>query len=189
MIDLSLLNLLGKEAWEDCHGSIVFLNGTLTSLSAWRGLCKLFHEYLVFDFFSQILLSLLFGVLGHLVQHSGHFTRSFIDVNSVILFSLLVSEDLHTATSTILSLPLFILDHHTLILLGEHLPSSDIDRHLSLSLLLLLDFCLLLELRLPLFIFFFRNGLHSYKFILFFFESFGCRLSVGNNLRKLVHIL
>jgi len=161
LLDLSLLSLLGQEAREDCHGSIVFLNGTLTSLGAWRGLCKLFHEYFIFDFFSQILLSLLFGVLGHLVEHSGHFTRSFIDVNCVILFGLLVSEDLHTALSTILCLPLFILDHHTLILLGEHLPSSDIDRDLSLSLLLLLNFCLLIELLLPLFIFLFRDGLHS----------------------------
>lgn len=133
-------------------------------------------------------MSLLLCVLGHLVQHSRHLSRSLIDINGIILLGLLIREHLH-ATSAIGLLLLFVLDHHVLVLLREHLAGRDIDGQLPLRFLLLLDCRNLLQLFLTLLVFFLRNQLHFFQFILLLLERLGGRLAISDHLRERVHVL
>lgn len=55
--------------------------------------------------------------------------------------------------------------------------------------LFLLDLCLLVQLLLSLLVFFLRNCLHFYQFILFLFESLGSSLAICYDLGEGVHVL
>lgn len=187
-MSLSLF-LLGNQTGEDGHGGVVFQNGCLTGFSIRSIFCNFLRKNLVFNLFCFLYLSLFFSVLCHWIKHSWHLARPLIDINSVILFSLSVGDNLKAGATSICLFFGLVFNHHVLVLLCEHLPRRDIDCYLSLFLFLLLNFRLLLQGLLSLLIFFLRNSLHLFKFILLFLQGFGSRLSIRNYFWELIHVL
>ena len=163
--------MLGEQVSEDGHGGVVLQDGGLTGGGARGRFVYLLLQDVCFQIFDSLLLLLFLCVLLHLVKHSRHLSRSLVDIDSIILFCLLIGEDLHSRSAALVALSLLILYHHAFVLLSEHFPGCDINGQLSLGLFLLLDFCLLIELLLSLLVFFLCDGLHFCQFILLFLKG------------------
>lgn len=182
------LDLLREQTRKDGHCCIILHDRLLTSLSTRSVLFEFLSDNWLFESLGLISLSLFLRIFFHLVEHSWHLTWTLVDINSVILLSLLIGKYLHIIGSSIGSITFLIFDHHTLILLCQHLSCGDIDCNLPLSLLFLFDFSLCLECLQSLFILFLCNSLHFLQFILFLLKSFFSCFSIGNDLWECVHV-
>lgn len=181
--------LLGKQVRKNGDGRVILQDGSLASSGARRLLVDLLLQDACFHILDCLFSFLFLSILLHLVKHSRHFSWSLVDVDSVILFSLLIGKDLHSRSSTFVSFPLLVLHHHLLVLLGEHFPCGDINGNLPLSSLFLFDFGLLIELLLSFLIFFLSDCLHFRQFILLLFQSLWSSFAIWYDLRESVDVL
>ena len=164
-----LEHLVGEEVGEESNRLIILQNGLLASLSR-RCLLRNFPvNDALLELLGQLLLLLFFGVLGHLVQHTRHLSRALVHIDGIVLLSLLISEDLQALRAAIRFLPLLILNHHVLVLLGEHFPGGQVDGDLSLEILLLLCLGLSLQRLHALLVLSLSKLLHFHELVLLFF--------------------
>jgi hypothetical protein len=105
----------------------IIFNSHLSSFSTGQLVFLFFFNYLFDNIFSLISLSFFFSIYLHLIEHSRHFSWSFVNIDSVILFSLLISKNLEIRINK-WSFFFFILYHYLHIFLSHSFLSCYINR-------------------------------------------------------------